>query len=151
MWTGTIVAMVVGWQPSAQHRTRTVIHATLVEERGGGKTRLRSIGSRYQMEAAISGNGSCRGSADAKITESLARSTIESSGAYRLVLERGFFGWACGTDVPAAGARDVVIGTGLAPKPRRVEGDQMAGRYVARQDTSDSSYEFSVEWNLKRQ
>ena len=149
-WTGTIVATAEGKQPGAQHLTRTTIRVTLVEERAGDVTRLRSLGSRYHMDAEIAGLGSCRGLADQTITELAARSTIDSSGAYRLVLERGFFGWACGTNVPANGARDVVIGGPPDPGARRVQHHRMAGRYVAHQETKDSSYLFTVEWDLKR-
>jgi hypothetical protein len=149
-WTGTVVAEVSGTQPGAKHTTRTIIHVAFIEEYAAGETRLRSVGSRYRMEAAISGLGSCRGSADVNLTEALARSAVDASGAYRLVLERGFFGWACGKNVPASGARDVVIGSRPDPEARRVEAGRMRGHYVARQRTSDSTYEFTVKWDIKR-
>jgi hypothetical protein len=149
-WVGTIVADVSGTQPGAQHTTRTIIQVTFIEEHVGAQTRLRSVGSRYQMKADISGLGSCRGSADVRLTEAVGRSAIDASGEYRLVLERGFFGWACGTNVRATGARDVVIGMRPDPESRRVERNRMAGRYVVHQETSDSTYEFTVEWEITR-
>ena len=149
-WTGTVVAEVAGTQPGTQHTTRTVIQVTFVEEKAAGGTRLRSVGSRYHMEAAISGLGSCRGSAEVKLTEPVGRSSLDASGAYRLVLEHGFFGWACGKNVPANGARDVVIGARPDPEVRRIEANKMAGRYVAHHETSDSAYQFTVEWEIKR-
>ena len=150
-WTGAVVAKVTGTQPGATHSTRTVIKVSFVEEPAVDGTRLRSVGSRYQMEGTISGRASCHGSADATLTEPVGRSTVDGSGAYRLRLERGFFGWACGKNVLARGARDVVIGTPPDPYARRVEAGRMAGHYVARQETSDSSYEFTVEWEIKKQ
>jgi hypothetical protein len=149
-WTGTITAMVTGHQPGVQHVTRTTIHVTLVEGRADGVTRLRSVGSRYHMDAEISGIGTCHGSADVRLTQPIARSSIDPSGGCHLVLERGFFGWACGRNVGAHGARDVVIGGPPDPAARHLKHDRMAGRYVAHQATNDSSYLFTVEGDLKR-
>jgi hypothetical protein len=155
LWRGRIYAEVVATQPGGEHVTNTIIEVLLLEEgdrTSGGSIRLRGVDSRYSVRTRVTGQAGCEGSADATLSQSTGRSTIDPSGVYHLVLERGFFGWACGRNVQANGARDVVIGAGLDRERRRITPDgRMFGRYQVTQETTDSMYRFKVEWDIKRE
>jgi hypothetical protein len=154
VWKGIIRAEVVGTQPGAQHRTSTVIDLRLHPEAGAGRLiRLRSRASRYRADIEVQGQAACIGTADETLTEQHARSTLLPEGRYEIVLERGFFGWACGKNVSANGARDVTIGTGIDPEPRRLRADgrSMRGSYATIRRTADSEYLFNVMWDIERQ
>jgi hypothetical protein len=144
IWVGTAETEVVGTQPDAIHTSRISVTMKLEEQPSGT---LAPLWARYRSETQIEGNGSCTGHSEEEISDSGIEGTHAADGTYRLTIPRGFFGWTCGRNVRASGARAVEMGHGMDPEKRT----KLTGSYSVRRESADTTYRFRVRWSLRRE